>query len=86
MQIIMTGSFHLPVEPSSDSGKNWKRVLTDEVVKSPPLLLPQPERGFLLVGVEVELPGHDRAAIEALFSIRDTNLVIISSVKHQQTQ
>ena len=27
-------------------------------------MLPQPERGFLLVGVEVQLPGHHRVEVE----------------------
>jgi hypothetical protein len=37
---------------------------TYEIVECPPLLLPEPERGFLVVGDEVELPGHDRVDVE----------------------
>jgi hypothetical protein len=38
--------------------------VTYEIVESSPLLFPEPERGFLVVGDEVELPGHDRVDVE----------------------
>jgi hypothetical protein len=43
---------------------------TYEIVECPPLLLPEPERGFLVVGDEVEFPGHDRVDVElAIFQL-----------------